>query len=358
MTKPSQRRNPISRRQFLGYGGTATVLLGLPVIGSAQKAELLIGGPASPEKQFRDLFFDPFEKKTGVKIFYEGTNSLTNLAKMRAEKAAPKRSLVFMDDVVLMVAMREKLITPLPASVKNTAEILPRSIGTDRHWVNYMVMKAGIAMNTRVGKPVVSWADMWKPEFKGRVIVPSLKNTEGLWPFFMAASLQTGKPLAEAQFDADAAFTMMKKLKPNLLTIYINAPQAMSLLQQGEAWYIPGQFSQNVLRFKEQGQPIDFAQPKEGGFAMPQSVAMVAGAPHLDLAAELVNEILGAEAQHKVVDGLYSSPVNRKVPISEKFRGSIPDAEATVKELFLADWNNIFQNRAAWIERWDREIAG
>ena len=62
--------------------------------------------------------------------------------------------------------------------------------------------------------------------------------------------------------------------------------------------------------------------------------------------------------QQKVADGLYSSPVNRKVPIPAKFKGSIPDAEAAVKELFLPDWDNIFQNRAGWIERWDREMAG
>jgi len=359
----SQHQAPQScrrtRRKLLkaGAAATAAAISGFPFIVRGQPKEMLIGGPASPEKQFREFFFDPFEKKTGIKIFYEGTNSSTNLAKMRAEKAAPKRSLVFMDDVVLMTAMDEKLLAPLPRSIAALNDVVPRCIGTGRFWTNYMVMKSGVAMNTKVGKPIASWNDLWQPAAKGRVIVPSLTITEGLWVLIMASSLKSGKPLKDAQFDVDSGFAKMKELKPNLLTIYNNAPQALSLLQQGEAWYVAGQFSQNVLRFKESGQPIDFAKPKEGGFAMPQSVAMVAGSPLLDAAAQLVNFILEPAVQNRLSEVLYSAPVNRKASVAQKFADSLPLAAEMDKELFLPDWDNIRKNRPAWIQRWEREIA-
>ena len=51
-----------------------------------------------------------------------------------------------------------------------------------------------------------SWADAYDPKYKGRVILPSLQNTEGLANLFMAAFLATGKPMPEAQKDIDAAF--------------------------------------------------------------------------------------------------------------------------------------------------------
>ncbi len=348
-----------SRRTFLKYGAATAgaAIAGFPAIVRSAPVELLIGGPASAEKPFREFFFDPFEKKTGIKIFYEGTNSATNLTKLRAEKASPKRSLVFMDDVVLMTAMDEKLLTPLPASIANLNDVVPRCIGLDRFWTNYMVMKSGVAINTKVGKPIASWNDLWQPPAKGRVIVPALTITEGLWVLIMASSLKSGKPLKEAQFDIDSGFAKMKELKPNLLTIYNNAPQALDLLMQGEAWYIGGQFSQNVLRFQEQGRPIGFAKVKEGGFAMPQSVAMVAGAPHLDMAAGLVDFILAPDIQNKLSEILYSAPVNRKAKVAAKFAAELPDAAAMDKELFLPDWDNIRKNRTQWIQRWEREIA-
>lgn len=360
MTATTHARVEAPRRKFLrkaAAAATAAALGGAPMIGRAAGVEMLIGGPASAEKPFRDFFFDPFEKKTGIKIFYEGTNSSTNLAKMRAEKSSPKRSLVFMDDVVLLTAMDEGLLTPLPATVANLKDVVPRAIGVDRFWTNYMVMKSGVAINSKVGKPIGSWNDLWLPPAKGRVIVPNLTITEGLWVLIMASSLQTGKPLKDAQFDIDAGFTKMRALKPNLLTIYNNAPQALDLLMQGEAWYIGGQFSQNVLRFRELGRPIDFANVKEGGFAMPQSVAMVKGAPHLDVAAQLVDFILGLEVQNKLSEALFSAPVNRNAKVAPKFADALPSAEGLGRDLFLADWDNIRKNRAAWIQRWDREIA-
>jgi putative spermidine/putrescine transport system substrate-binding protein len=360
MTATSSKGTRTSRRTILKAGGAALAAgsIGFPFIARGAKAEILIGGPASAEKPFRELFFDPFEKKMAVKIYFEGTNSSTNLAKMRAEKVAPKRSVVFMDDVVLMTAMDEGLLTPLPPAVANLGEVIPRSIGKDRYWVNYMVMKSGVAMNTKVGRPIASWNDLWDAKYKGRVIVPSLNNTEGLWVLFMAAALESGKPLAQAQFDSDAGFAKMKKIKPNLLTIYTNAPQAIDLLQQGEAWYIAGQFSQNVLRFREMGRPIDFAKPREGGFAMPQSVAMVKGAPHQAYAAQLIDFILGAEIQNQLPNALYSSPVSRKASIPAKLADALPTAENAPKELFLPDWENIRKNRPEWIRRWEREMVG
>ncbi len=73
---------------------------------------------------------------------------------------------------------------------------------------------------------VDSYEALWAPANRGKVILPSLQNTEGLWTMIVAAHLETGKPFAEAQYDADAAFRKLATLKPNLLTIYTNQPQA------------------------------------------------------------------------------------------------------------------------------------
>ena len=79
---------------------------------------------------------------------------------------------------------------------------------------------------------------LYDPKYKGRVIIPSLQNTEGLPNLFMAGLLATGKPMAEAQKDIDAGFKKLVALKPNLLTIYTQMPQAFNLLEQGEACMI------------------------------------------------------------------------------------------------------------------------
>ena len=73
-------------------------------------------------------------------------------------------------------------------------------------WANYQKPWAGIAYSTKRMKTApTSWADLWDPNVAGKVIMPSLQNTEGFWTLLAAAHLETGKPYKEAQYEIDAA---------------------------------------------------------------------------------------------------------------------------------------------------------
>ena len=110
------------------------------------------------------------------------------------------------------------------------------------------------------------------PAAAGKVIIPSLKNTEGYWALLSAAHLATGKPYKDAQYEIDAGFKKLATLKPNLLNVYTDAPQAINLLEQGEAQMIGGQFSAYTLIRKAAGSPVDLALPSDGAFAMPSGI--------------------------------------------------------------------------------------
>ena len=88
----------------------------MPALLRAAPKEIVIGGPAGAAKYFNADLFPVLEKKLDVKVLYEGTNSLTNLQKMQADKASPKISVVIMDDPVMLPAAAEELITPMSAT--------------------------------------------------------------------------------------------------------------------------------------------------------------------------------------------------------------------------------------------------
>ena len=56
---------PISRRNFMAAGATATAIVASPSILRAQTKEIFVGGPASPGLQ--DILFPVIEKKHGFK---------------------------------------------------------------------------------------------------------------------------------------------------------------------------------------------------------------------------------------------------------------------------------------------------
>lgn len=347
------QRQQISRRSILkgGAGALAVGISGFPAIVRAQAKEIVVGGPAGAAKIFGAEVFPVLEKKLGIKVLYEGTNSLTNLQKMRADKAAPKMSVVIMDDPVMLLAAAEGIITPIKATATpNLDKLTPGSVHQDGMWANYQKPWAGIAYNTRRMKtPPASWTELWDAKYAQKIVVPSLQNTEGFWTLLVAAQLETGKPYKEAQYEIDAGFKKLKSLKPNLLNVYTNAPQAMDLLEQGEAWMIGGQFSAYTLIRKSDGSPVDLAVPPNGGFSMPSGIAKVTGGPASETADAVIDAFLSPELQTILAAKAFVAPTNAATPSPAGF----PDSAS----LFAPDWAFIAKNRASWVDRWVKEMT-
>ncbi len=119
--------------------------------------------------------------KIGATILIEGTKSSVNLEKMASNKDKPYLSVVQMDDPVMIQAVEQGLLAPMsPASVPNMAKLRKGAVHMDGMWANYVQPWAGVAYNSKALKGVPSWAALWEPAAKGKIIIPSLQNTEGM----------------------------------------------------------------------------------------------------------------------------------------------------------------------------------
>ena len=339
-----------SRRHLLA-GTSAVAIAGFPAIVRAQAKEIVVGGAANFAPWMNGTVTQTFEAKYKTKLVFEGTKSLVNLEKMQKNKDKQYLSVVMMDDPVMILAVQEGLLEKLtPATVPNLAKVRADAIHMDGMWCNYLQPWLGIAYNPKVVPAApASWGDIYDAKYKGRIIVPSLQNTEGLANLFMAAFLATGKPMAEAQKDIDAGFKKLVTLKPNLLTAYTQMPQAYNLLEQGEGFMISSAISQVALERKGSGAPVDIAAPKEGIFAMPSGVALVKGAPQPELGAAFINEMIGPEVQAKLSAATFSLPTNKDTPV--------PAGMPTNVTVHSVDWKFVADNRADWVKRWDRDMA-
>jgi putative spermidine/putrescine transport system substrate-binding protein len=343
----------MTRRDVLkaSAAGVAVAVTGFPAIAKGASKEMVIGCAGGHTGWMNEVIVPLFEKKYDCTLILEGTKSTVNLEKMRSNKDAPYLSVVMMDDPVLILAADEGLIEKLtPAIIPNLGKIKSDAIHRDGMWANYQQPWCGIAYNTeKMAGGVASWAALWDPANQGKVIIPSLQNTEGMWTFFLAAHLATGKPLAEAQYEVEAAFEKVKELKPNLLTIYTKMPPSFNMLEQGEAWMLSGGFSSFTIPRKLEGAPVDLAAPKEGICAMPSGIALVKGGPEQELAQAFIDEMLGADFQAVMTPATFSIPTNPDVAIPEGMPADVA--------VFAPDWAFVSNNRKDWIERWDREMA-
>lgn len=326
----------------------ATVLLAAPRIVRAQSKDLVVGGAAGMAGYMKEFVFPVIEKQLGIKIVFDGTRSLVNLEKMRADKAAPRMSVVLMDDPIMQIAAEEGLLAKI--TVPNLSKIKPEAVHLDGAWANYQQPWAGIAYNTKaLPKGVGSYAELWAPGAKGKVIVPSLQNTEGLWTLLAASHLESGKPFAQAQYDMDAGFKKLASLKPNVLTVYTNQPQAENLLESGEAAFMSGQFSSYTLIRAAAAAPVGLSAPSEGTFAMPSGICKVRGGPNEAGADAFIDAFLGAEIQAILVEKSFVLPTNPATKIPAGFQAP--------KDPFVPDWANVNKNRDAWIQKWNQVMG-
>jgi putative spermidine/putrescine transport system substrate-binding protein len=155
--------------------------------------------------------------------------------------------------------------------------------------------------------------------------------------------------MAEAYKDIDAAFAGFRRLKPNLLTAYSQMPQAFSLLEQGEAHMIVGALSSFGMQRRLDGAPVGMVAPREGIFPVPSGIAVVKGGPHQDLAFAYVNELLGAEVQNRIAPPTFALPTN--------LDAQVPPGMPSGVTVHPIDWAFVAENRNAWVQRWDREMA-
>lgn len=347
--EPSRGR--FNRRDFLkstAIAGTAT--LAMPAIVRAQTKELVIGCAASHTAWMEEIVIPNFEAKYDARVLFEGTKSTVNLEKMRANKDNPYLSVVQMDDPVMILAVEEGVLTPIDAEmVPNLTQLRDGAVHMDGMWANYVQPWAGIAYNTNARDGVDSWSALWTPEAKGRIIIPSLQNTEGMWTLFAAAHLATGKPLPEAQYEVDAAFDKLGELRDSVLSVYTVMTQAFNLLEQGEISMLSGSFSSYALPRKDEGAPVDLAAPKETIFAMPSGICMVKDGPNPELAAAYINEMLSADLQKKIAEFAYAVPANTTVTGLTIVPDGVP--------IFGPDWSFVSQNRKDWVERFDKLMA-
>ncbi len=179
-----------------------------------------------------------FEKATGATVKYVLGSSVQTMAKLRAAGARSELDVAYMDSQIVKQAKAEGLLQPLePAKIAHWNDVYDVSRDKDAHWVSMMFAGTMITYNTKLVKePPTSWADLWKPEFKGKLAIPDISGTSGQ-QFLMAAARLNGGSIE----NIDPGFEAIKKLKPNVQMMYTQPDQLIPLFERGDiavaVWY-------------------------------------------------------------------------------------------------------------------------
>jgi spermidine/putrescine transport system permease protein len=193
--------------------------------------------------------------------------------------------------------------TALPHLVNVDPAFLDRDYDRgNRYSSPYFWGTAGIAYHRSKVGSVDSWAALWDPKYRGRILMlDDAREGFGAALKRMGLSLNTTDPAVLAR-----AREMLLAQKP-LVRAY-NASNYEDVLLSGDVWLAQG-WNGQFARAIQQDPDIAYVIPREGSSLFIDSLVIPAGAPHPELAHAFIDFTLEAEIAAEICATMrYSTP--------------------------------------------------
>ena len=170
----------LNRRNLLTSALTLSALELFPGISHAQARKLVFATfTGSWEEAHRDVIVPAFKKATGQDMLLDAMLSVDQIAKVQAARANPPIDIMLHDPGPALTAIGQDLVEPFPvASSKHYKDLIPEAQEVSGPSIFFQAV--GLTYNPeKIKTPPTSWADLWKPEYKGRVGITTLNSTLG-----------------------------------------------------------------------------------------------------------------------------------------------------------------------------------
>ncbi|HEY1325703.1 MAG TPA: ABC transporter substrate-binding protein [Casimicrobiaceae bacterium] len=223
-----------------------------------------------------------------VEVFRSGTTEV--MGKLAAEFAAgqPKADVLLIADAASMEALKRdgRLLAYPGAHVDGFA---PGSFDADKTYFGSKLITTGIAFNTSAKSRPTSWKDLEKPEYKGKIAMPS--------PLYSGAAAIM---LGTMTMRADLGWQFFEKLKAEDTIAVRGNGAVLTAVANGEKPYgVLVDFM--AFNAKAKGSPVDFVFPAEGSPAVTEPVAILKTTQNPDAARAFVDFILSDAGQKLAV---------------------------------------------------------
>lgn len=337
----------------------ATFVIGT---GAAQAAEdcshfdmVSYGGDAGiPHRKF---LADPFEQQWKTNVDLTPSSAADNLlVQLKAATGRPPYDTVPLDTGPQITFAAAGVVekTPSVKDAPNLADVYKEYLpDTQGYGIPATYSIIGIAYNTQLVKdPPKSWADLWKPEYKGMLGLPTPESSLGSGFVWMAGKLNGG-----SDTNIDPAFKKLAGLKGNLVAIGANPGAVGNLLESGQVAIAP-LWNNNTAILASKGVPLKWIMPTEGAIVVQSTMNIVKGAPCTAELDDYLNRALSVDYQTKAAAAPYFfGPTNSKVVVPDEAKPFMPSTPAEVAKLIHIDWATWDNSQAQIMDRFNKEVS-
>ena len=353
----------VSRRQFLNStAGLGAGLASLAAFGggsalaAAKELRILFAG-GTWQEWFNNSFGKPFEAATGAKLIWKMGLGFEPL--VIAQRRRPQWDLIHQNqNTSSQLGALDAVVEWTEANIPNLKHIHPA------FRYPYLAGKIhtpyGLAVNTkRIKRPITKWADLWDPEFAGKVAFPAW-GWMGQEVFHAINQINGGTP-----DDVSPGIAKLQDLyKNNNASTINNVEHTKQMLLEEEVWICP-HFSARTVKAAAAGAPVEFVIPDEGGLSFIFNTSVINNRPadSTELAYQFVNNTLDPDNQIAFSRLTGYPPTN--IQAMNNLPADLEKLEMTEED--VAKFGNIqrefdylamFAYRDQIKARWDKEVLG
>lgn len=350
----TQDFNP-TRRRVLQSAGAFALAGAVPVLASAQSKQIVVSDPGGPyTTAYRQAFYDPFEKATGIKVV-----SVVRESQPVAQLSAMVQTKNYVWDVTTLTLSADipyleskGFLEPIGLKASDFPDIMPEAVTPN--WLGVDVYSTVLAyrQDKFAQNGPGSWADFWDvKKFPGRRCLrrSPLDTLE-------QALLADGVPLDKLYpLDVDRAFRSLDRIKPHVSIWWTSGAQAMQAIQSGDVDMI-STWNGRAQAAIDSGAPVKIVW-NQGLYSI-EGWGIPKGTPRADMAKQFVRFCADAKRQAVLTETLAYGPTNRKSfdSIGPKRASLLPTSQDNIRDMRLPSPQWWADNRQKVTERFNSWI--
>jgi iron(III) transport system substrate-binding protein len=305
-----------------------------------------VGAYTTLEEPLAKQLFDQFEKQTGIKVNWQRLAGGEVETRLEAERANPQAS-IWVGGVGLnhMSAKIKGLTAPYKSKMAVNTPLQYRD--PENYWIGLYVGPLAFITNDKVAKeqglvPPKSWADLLKPEYKGKVRMGNPTVTGTAYNILTTIRYVFGG-------DEDKTFDYLKKLDVNIDQYTKSGAAGGKSVAIGEIPIAIG-YAHDMVKLRVEGAPVTITIPTEGTGYEVASMSLVKGGKDAVNAKKLYDWVLGKEAQD-IIGQWYVIPLS-KLATKNPVAFSMEEVKTVKQDL---KWDA--DNKTRLLARWTAEIG-
>ena len=340
-------RLPFNRRSLLAGASALGGASLLPGAAFAKGSIVATTYPGTWEDAYRTVVLPMLKKKEDIDLELAPLFAMDQIGKAKAARGAPPFDVFVLDPGPRFVGIDGGLFEKFDGKKLTNLSKVPAGL-TDEYGVAVSAQVVGIAYNPKKVPAPKGWGDLLKDPWVSRLGLTGFQTTFGT-----SSLIELSKLFGGSLTNIDPALVELKKVLPKVAAVGL--PAAMpGLFQQGQCDVMYTN-TQTVATLKGKGIDVEFVKPESGSVAFYTTMHIAKGTTELANAYKYLDLVVSKEVQEALTKPPYNFvPVNKDAVLPPDLPMKSLDEMAKYVE---HDWSKINPLRAAWIEKFNKEMA-